>query len=165
MLTEKDVLIAACGKDRDGYSKSAVKIDDAMIDATTGEEDVNNELLLDNAVVNIFRNSQMTMVDLTFDNPEDYEFTQLVYFLQEATAIENTMDTYEQHVPSVIITICPKALEFEYYVTGIHAMWCVQPSQVGGANDTVRLIFTNNMFHVYHMDIDKLLEDDQETEE
>ena len=60
MLTEKDVLIAACGKDRDGYSKSAVKIDDAMIDVNTGEEEVNNELLLDNAVVNIFRNSQMT---------------------------------------------------------------------------------------------------------
>lgn len=164
MLSEKEVLIAACGKDRDGYSKSAVKIDNAIINVNTGDESIVKELLIDDAIVNIFRNAQMTMLDLTYDNPENYEFENLIRFLQDATQTENTMDSQQQHVPSIVITVCPKELEFEYYITGIHALWCIQPSQAGGVNDTVRLIFTNSLFHVYHMDLEKMLDVESETD-
>lgn len=159
MLSEREIFIRACGRTADGFAKSAIKIDDADINVNTHEENILNELMLDNPVVNIFRNAKMTMLDLTFDNPEDYEFHHLIGFLQNATSLDRTMDTVSDTVPSVIITICPKELEFEYYITGLHAIWCLQPSQIDGPIDTVRFIFTNDLFHVYHMNVDAILKE------
>ena len=55
-------------------------------------------------------------------------------------------------MPTLYVTIMPYVYEMEYFLTGLHAVWCLMPSVADGGIDTVRLIFNNELFSVYQVD-------------
>ncbi len=150
-LTERDILISACGEDEDGHSKSVVSVKMSEINSKTGEEKVIDELVLKTPIVNIFRSIKYTMIDLTYMWPSDFEFVNLFGRLQEFSktdALNPDMDVMQ----TIVVTVSPKEYIGEFYLTGLHGAWSMQPSKSGAKIDTVRFIFDNEFFNVFAID-------------
>lgn len=167
MLNEKEVMLSACGISEEGESKAYIKVTNAILDVTKNKQEVVDDIILDGPVVNIFRNFKFTMVDLTFSSGTDYEFINLSDTLKELSKPEKSLGEDEDLIPALIVTVAPKELDYEYYLTGVHASWCLTVSDTGmDTVDTVRFIFTNDMIHVYHMDTSEMVtEEDYFNEE
>lgn len=157
--SELDVFIAACGNDEFGNSKASVAIKVSGVDVVKGEEvDELDEIVLDEPIVNICKSYKFTMVDLTF-NPKSFDFVNAVARLQDFTKIEQLARGPENIVPSVILTVSPKSMIGEVYCTGMFGAWCLMPSQVGRAIDTIRFTFENDYFGTFFVDLNSAFEE------
>ena len=156
MITEKDVYIAACGRDERGISKSLVKVESVILTEGGSEPNVISNMILDNPVVNIFKTRAFTMVDITFVSNDDYEFAQLMQMLSDFCKVENSMNEESGELPAICISICPKEYNGEYIVVGMHAMWALHQSKAGNGIDTIRFIIENGFMHTYQVNIDAL---------
>ena len=154
--SERDVLIACSGENFDGTPKAVCSVKLADINVETGNENVIDEIIVDSAIVNVFRSAVSTMVDLTFLNPQDYEFVDLVTRMQSFCKAD--MEPADpQTIRTIVVTIVPNEFE-ECYCAGLNAAWVIQPSKVGALNDTVRFIIDSEYFNVYTVDFDTLEE-------
>lgn len=162
MLNEKDILISACGTDENGFSKAIVKIENSILSISDKEPIVIDDIVMDNPIVNIFRSRAFTMIDMTFKNPEDFELKELSEKLKSFCSPENSLNDEFDEMPTICVTVCPKQLNGAYYILGLHAMWTLQPSSIGGNIDTVRFIIQNDYFNTYHFDIERLDRDQLE---
>lgn len=150
-MTEKDIMKACCGTDEVGNTNSAVKVQNLILNITTGEQKIINEVTLDNPSVNMFRSFRYTMVDLIFNSHTDYDFLNTTSMLNAFTVSDNSMDSEDYNVPSIVVTICPKEYDCEYYTVGMHGAWCLQPHIAGEEINTIRFIFDNELFHTYEV--------------
>ncbi len=149
MMQELEVLRACCGEDDEGFSRAGVAVKLMMLKADEGAEEI-DEAVLDNPIINIYRDSRMTLIDLTFLNVTDFEFTNLVVRLQ--TFLGDKVSMKEDAVPSIMMTLAPKEHLGRCYITGIHGMWFLMPSAVGGAVDTVRFLFENDYVSCFQVE-------------
>ena len=156
MMTEKDVFRACCGRNEEGETRCAVQLQTILINTNSANPETRSEMNLNNPVVNIFRTLTFTMVDLTFDFENDHEFMQMADMLQEFCDVENAMDTVSSVIPSIVVTLLPKDLDYEFFCSGLQGIWCLMPSRVGRPFDTVRFIFNNESFRVYQTNTDEL---------
>ena len=156
-MTEREIFLSCCGNDEKGDNKATIALKLSKINLNNGDEEVKDEMLFDNPVVNIIRNPRFTMIDLTFTNKEDFEFVNLVARLQDFSKAENTAETDDAMIgPTIILTVIPKAYKGEYYCSGMHGVWVVMPSRIGGEIDTVRFIYDNELFMAYNNDISQV---------
>lgn len=156
-MTERDVMISCCGEDDFGNNKATVAVKLSRINLETFEEDVEDEMLLDNPIINIFRNPRFTMLDLTFTNKEDFEFINLAARLRDFSRFEIMAANEEAMIgPTIIVTLIPKETKGEYFCVGVHGMWVIMMSKIGGPIDTIRFIFDNELFTTYHNDFSGL---------
>ncbi len=152
-MTEREIMLSCCGEDDFGSNRATVAVKLSRINLETEEEEIEDEMLFDNPIVNIFRNPRFTMIDLTFTNREDFEFINLVARLQDFSKAENTaVNTKATIGPTIVLTIIPKETKGEFYCSGIHGIWCCMPSKIGAPIDTVRFIYDNELFMAYHND-------------
>lgn len=164
-MTEKDILMAACGVDEESEGKAQVMVETKFVDVEKGEEIRVDAMHLQAPIINCFRNLHRMNVDIQFDNASDPEFVQCIQMLKDFCVPENSMDNSDSLIPVVQVTIMPLSLEGEYFIGGFHASWTVIPSQKDKLPDTIRFIFNNNDFHTYHINEDMLESEELEVEE
>ncbi len=153
-ISERDIVITCCGEDDYGNPKALVSVKLADINVNTGEERVLDEVIVESAIVNIFRSVVSTMVDLTFMDPEDYEFVSAVAHLQDFCRVD--MEPGNSNViRTIVVTVVPKKFE-SAYACGFHAAWNIQPSKVGVKNDTLRFVFDSDYFNVFVADREEI---------
>ncbi len=155
-MTEKEVFIATCGVDEDKNNKSLIKVETKVFHIDDETEETISERTLDGPVVNIFRSMRYTMIDLKFRDNSDYDYINVSALLKEFCVPENSIDDKASDIPAVVLTVMPKELEGEYYITGMHGTWTLMPSQPNRLADTIRFIFDNNLVHTYRVDAEDI---------
>ena len=128
-MRELEVMRACCGEDEEGFSRAAVSVKLMMLKEDETAEEI-DEIVLDNPIVNIYRDPRRTLIDLTFPNVKDFEITNLAVRLQSFMGEKMTMQ--RDAVPSIMMTLAPKELFGQYFISAIHGMWFLMPSAVGG---------------------------------
>lgn len=154
-MTDKEVMMACCGMDDDGMPRATVALKMARIHVGEMKEEIKDELILDTPVVNMHRGPKFTIIDLVFTDPQEFQFINSVGRLQKFVKVINSADaenTDDAVIPTMVVTVAPRDLMNEYFVSGMHGIWAVMPSHIGMPNDTLRFIFTNDSFHVFSMD-------------
>ena len=87
----------------------------------------------------------------------EYMFKMLKAFTDSNNSISELADV----IPTIQVTIIPKGLLGDYFVSGLHASWCVMPSEAGGDMNTIRFIFQNEYLHCFEInDNEEDMEDD-----
>ena len=147
-MRELEVMRACCGEDEEGFSRAAVSVKLMMLKEDETAEEI-DEIVLDNPIVNIYRDPRRTLIDLTFPNVKDFEITNLAVRLQSFMGEKMTMQ--RDAVPSIMMTLAPKELFGQYFISAIHGMWFLMPSAVGGVIDTVRFIFENDFVDCFEV--------------
>ena len=151
-MREKDIILSACGVGEYGEPKGCVTVNFARWHMEEQREEVVKRLFTNEPVINITRTPRLTMVDLTFEMGEDSDFHELLEVLRMSSEPENSFDREEDVMPTLYVTIMPYIYEMEYFLTGLHGVWCLMPSVAEREIDTVRLIFNNELFSVYQVD-------------
>ncbi len=154
----RNIMLASCGEDSEGFSKAAVAIKGSEFNFKTETENVIFEEILEEPVVNIFRSVGYSMVDLTFKS-EDLDNLWEVIERMQAFTNARMMPESEDVLPTVVVTIIPKEYDGEYYLSCMNAMWCIQPSVRNGEYDTLRFIVANDFFHGFRTTYDNENED------
>ena len=151
-MREKDIILSACGVGEYGEPKGCVTVNFARWHMEEQREEVVKRLFTNEPVINITRTPRLTKVDLTFEMGEDSDFHELLEVLRMSSEPENSFDREEDVMPTLYVTIMPYIYEMEYFLTGLHGVWCLMPSVAEREIDTVRLIFNNELFSVYQVD-------------
>ena len=151
MITELDILTAACGADEGGYGKAVVLFENKIMNFETKQQKIFEDMTLNTPVLNIFRDMRHTMVDVMFENASDYDLIQLFNMLKRFTDIKNMKDLTELEVPSIQLTIIPNEYEGQFFITAFHGSWVLTSSQANRLPNTIRFIFDNDTFNVYSM--------------
>ncbi len=154
-MTDKEVMMNCCGVDDNGLPRAMAALKMAKIHVKEAREEIKDELILDTPVISMHRGPKFTMIDLIFQDPGDFSFVNCVGRLQKFFRIGHSSeheDTDEAVIPTLAVTIAPRELMDEYFVSGMHGIFTVMPSHIGMPNDTLRFIFTNDSFHVFSMD-------------
>ncbi len=142
----KNIMLASCGEDIDGFSKSAISVKGSEFNFKEETENVIFEQILEEPVVNIFRSVGYSMIDLTFKSEDIEKLWELIRKMQSFSNIR-MMPGSDDILPTVVVTIIPKEYDGEYYLSCMNAMWCIQPSVQNGEYDTLRFIVANDFFH------------------
>ena len=151
VLTEPDVLDACCGEDSGGNPKGVISVKMSIFNSETMEESVVDEIVLDTPVIAISRSAVFTMIDVTFDRPDDYDLVNLIGRMNGFNGkYLNGRDV--KKVGAVIVTVVPREYVGEYFAVGMYGAWCLQPSKAGEAADCVRFIFENEYFTVFEVE-------------
>lgn len=158
-MNENDVFKSICGEDEYGNAKSMISIKLSDFDIQNEEENVLDEMILDNPIVNVFKTPALTMVDLTFTNPSDFDFVNTVSRMQ-SYILSDMRSINENVLSTIVLTIIPKEYLGEVYCTGIHGTFCIMPSKPDVPTDTIRFIFENTYFYSF-----KIPEEIEYTEE
>ncbi len=148
-MTEKDIFNASCGAMEDGTSRALVMVETKEFIVTNETEKILTEFSCDNPVVNIHRGFAQTIIDLTFEDSEDYDFVHIFKALKEFTNPNNSVGELAKSIPTIQVTVIPKGLMGDYFVSGLHASWCAMPSEAGGDINTIRFIFQNEYLHCF----------------
>ena len=157
-LKEIEVLRSCCGEDEEGYSRAGAVITMLRLKGEEQAEKV-DEAVFDNPVINIYRDVRRTMIDLSFMDIMDHEFTNVVMRLQAFVTERISMGC--EAVPSVMVTLAPKEYFGRYYISALHGMWFLMPSAAGGSVDTIRFIFDNDCVSCFEVsDEDELYEEE-----
>jgi len=165
MVKENEVIRASCGMNEERESNSIIRVETKILHLVDGgsEEPLSN-LTLDAPIVNIHRSFRYTMIDLQFDSESDPDLIRLSKMLRNLSVSEQSMDVEKDHIPTLVVTVMPKAFDGEYFICGMHGIWCLMPSETGRSADTVRFIFDNELVHVFRINSDALESDDEEGE-
>ena len=151
-MKEKDIILSVCGVDDYGEPKGCVTVNFAKWHMEEQKEEVIKGLFTNEPEINITRTPRLTMVDLTFEMGEGSDFHELLEVLCMSSEPGNAFDGEEDVMHVLYITIMPYEHEMEYFMTGMHGVWCLMPSVPKGEIDMVRLIFDNELFSVYQVD-------------
>lgn len=151
-MREKDIILSACGVGEYGEPKGCVSMNFAKWHMEEQREEIVREFFTNEPVLNITRTPRFTMVDLAFEMGEDSDFHELLEVLRMSSEPGNAFDEEGDVMPVLYMTIMPYEYEMEYFLTGLHGVWCLIPSEQVGEIDTVRLIFNNELFSVYQVD-------------
>ena len=162
MVSEQEILKAACGVDEEQESNSIVKVEAKILHfEEDGSEEPVSDVTLDGPCVNLHRGYRYTMIDLQFDEDNDPDFIRLSDMLRDFTVPEQSMDAGNDRIPAIVLTVMPKVYDGEYFICGMYGAWCLMPSEEGGSSDTVRFIFENELVHTYRINTD-LLEQEED---
>ena len=165
MIKEKEIIRAACGVNEEQESNSIIRVETKILHLSEGgSEEPLSDLTLDTPIVNIHRSFRYTMIDLQFDSENDQDFILLSEMLRDFTGTEQSMDVEKDRIPVLVVTVMPKAYDGEYFICGMHGIWCLMPSGTGKFMDTVRFIFDNELVYVFQINPDALESDDEEGE-
>lgn len=149
-ISEKEVFRVICGEDEYGQPKSDVSVKISDFDMTTEEEHVLNELVVDNAIVNVFKTPALTMVDLTFSSGTDPQLVALIDLLNLYT--QDNINPDENILSTIVLTVTPKE-DGDVFLSGIHGVFCLMPIALQGKIkiNTVRFIFTNDYLYAFEI--------------
>ena len=150
-MTEKEVLLAMCGVDENEDTKAQIMIETKYVDVVKGEEKRVGVIDLHGPVVNCFRSHRFMNVDVQFDSASDPELINCIRLLKDFNNPENSMDSNNNLVPIVQLTLMPISLGGEYFASGVHGSWTIIPSQMNRLPDTIRFIFVNGDFFTYRV--------------
>ncbi len=162
-MKEKDILIAMCGVDENYEPKAQVMMETKFIDIVKGEEIRVDTIHLHGPIVNCFRSNRFMNVDLQFDSSSDPHFVQCIQMLKDFCKPENSVDSNDNQMPIIQLTIMPITFGGEYYASGIDGSWTIVPSQPNRLPDTIRFIFIYGDFFTYRIkesDIDFDIEEE-----
>lgn len=151
-MREKDIILSACGVGEYGELKGCVSVNYAKWHMEEQKEEIVKEFFTNEPVINITRTPRFTMVDLAFEMGEDSDFYEMLDVLRMSSEPGNSFDEEGDVMPVLYMTMMPYEYEMEYFLTGLHGVWCLIPSEQVGEIDTVRLIFNNELFSVYQVD-------------
>ena len=161
MVSERDIFKAACGINEEQESNSIIRVEAKILHlAGGGSEETVSDLTMDNPCVSIHRSYRYTLIDLEFDDNSDPDLIRLSDMLRGFTVPEESMDVENDRIPAIILTVMPKAFDGEYFICGMHGVWCLMPSENGRPVDTVRFIFDNELVHTYQINADALDQDE-----
>lgn len=153
--TEKEILKTMCGVDQYDNPKAMVKIQTHFLDLDEGKDITDEEIIVDSAIVNIFRSANFAMLDLQFASGTDPDFVSAAQILRNFCRVENSLEG--NLAPTITVTLMAKEEidkdtgEGMYFATGLNGIWNIQTSQFNRPADTVRFIFENNDFHCYQV--------------
>lgn len=151
-MTAREVFKACVGVNEAGEPRTHVKVTTSFMSHNDMSEEIKDELILDNAIVDIFQTDRLSMVSLKYDDPYDTEFLGLASTIRDFQTYSNSIDS--EHSPIIMVAIMSKEA-VGYYIMGVGGIGIVQPSVTGKENDTVTFIFTNDTIHPYVLDVDK----------
>lgn len=151
-MREKDIILSACGVGEYGEPKGCVSVNFAKWHMEDQREEIVKEFFTNEPVINITRTPRFTMVDLAFEMGEDSDFREMLDVLRMSSELGNAFDEEGDVMSVMYMTIMPYEYEMEYFLTGLHGVWCLIPSEQVGEIDTVRMIFNNELFSVYQVD-------------
>lgn len=148
-ISEKEVFEAVCGEDDLGQPKATVSVKLSDFNIANETEQVFREMLIDNAIVNVFKTPALTMVDLTFYSENDSRLAELSKMLMDFS--KQSMSSSDENVLStIVLTVVPKE-DSSIYVSGVHGTFCFMPSVIGGAVDMLRFIFQNDYISAFEV--------------
>ena len=172
-MTKTDILQTACGYDEDLNPNAFMKLEtrllpinlseeaDPQTDRRVSKEDAGellSEQILDGPVLQISRGFVFTTVDLAYEAENEDQFLETERILREYSLREGAFHKNPVEKPALILTIVPRELTGEYYLCGIYGAWGLMSRTSGEIPDTVRLIFHNELFHVFHINDDRIAE-------
>lgn len=148
-VSEKEVFEAICGEDDLGQPKATASVKLSDFNIANETEQVYNEMVIDNAIVNVFKTPALTMVDLTFYSENDSRLAELSKMLTDFS--KQSMSSSDENVLStIVLTVVPNK-DASVYVSGIHGTFCFMPSAIGAAVDTLRFIFQNDYIYAFEI--------------
>ncbi len=172
-MTKTDILQTACGYDEDLNPNAFMKLEtrllpinlseeaDQQTDRRVSKEDAGellSEQILDGPVLQISRGFVFTTVDLAYEAENEDQFLETERILREYSLREGAFHKNPVEKPALILTIVPRELAGEYYLCGIYGAWGLMSRTSSEIPDTVRLIFHNELFHVFHINDDRIAE-------
>ena len=174
-----EVLVQACGYDEDLVPNAFMKLETRLLPIsmiTAGEADepqddrdeageLLSEQILDGPAIQISRGFVFTTVDLMFEEEDEEAFLETERILREYSLRESAFHKNPVEKPAMILTIVPRELAGEFYICGIYGAWGLMSRTSGEIPDTVRLIFHNELFHVFHINEDRIAEIMKEEED
>jgi len=162
-MNEKDVIMAASGRDELGNGKSLLRLE-AKRAVKYKDSETDRDIFLEDKVVNVFIGNRFTTVDIEFDDEYDVNFIGMRAMLYDFSDAANSMDPESGEIPFLLLTLMPKECMGEYFVCGMDPAWSLVASKPLGKEDTVRFIFDNNFIGTFEVDEDLIEKEEGETE-
>lgn len=161
-INEKQLFADICGIE-DNESKAIVVVKLTDIDVKTGDEYVLDTLTVNTPVVNIYKSPAMSFIDLTFIDPTDKDFYELITKLNEFCNID-MQPSSDDTMRTIIIECVPKD-DSVSFVAGFHAIWSVMPSKPGAKIDTLRFFIDTEYLHAFVINEDALEEEENDEDQ
>lgn len=150
-MTEKELFIACCGIDEEGFAKANVNVSVGLVNVSKGLENPEykpfDNLYMQNAVVNINRTLFHTIVDLDFgDNSE--ELSKLVSILKGFENINRNIALSDTEYQCVAVTISPSNTN-EYVINAVNGIYSLTVKDLSAKCSTISFVFDNRMINCY----------------
>lgn len=156
MITIKDIITAASGKDEQGFNKSAIGLFFEKID-TEGNSTIINEVDVDKPFVNIFKSFNRIQVDIIYSMKNDIDLKMMNDLLIRATDAGNSVEDNATEFPLITLSIIPHEFDGKFYILCTDPIvWCLTAQDPRGEIDTIRLVFDEEDFNILASDDDAL---------
>ena len=156
MVSIKDIIMAASGKDEQGYNKSAVGLFFERIDID-GNSTVIDEVDVDKPIINIFKSFNKVQVDIIYSYKNDIDLKMMNDLLIKATNAENSVEDNASDFPLISLSIIPHEFDGKFYILCTDPIvWCLTAQDPRGDIDTLRMVFDENDFNVLATDDEAL---------
>lgn len=113
------------------------------------------------AVVSMCVSERWISIDLQFDDPFAYDLVQLAQLCGDYENKERE-ERDKGFLPlSLVVGVTPTG-EYDAFVVGRNAFWCIMPMMPGGEIDTLRFIFQREDLAAYELgeaEIEKMMEE------
>ena len=151
MVSEFEILKAACGADSNGIGKAIIQIETKCMDFANNQQKIFEEYTILDAVLNVSRNMRRTIVDVIFEDAANYDLVQLFEMLNRFTDITHSVTDESAETPVIQMTIIPKEFAGKYFCSGFHASWVLTATQLNRLPNSIRFFFDNDTFNTYRM--------------
>ncbi|MCI9547053.1 MAG: hypothetical protein HFH60_10270 [Lachnospiraceae bacterium] len=156
MITIKDIITAASGKDEQGFNKSAIGLFYEKID-TEGNSTIINEVDVDKPFINIFKSLNRIQVDIIYSMKNDIDLKMMNDLLIRATDSGNSLEDNATEFPLITLSIIPHEFDGKFYILCTDPIvWCLTAQDPRGEIDTIRLVFDEEDFNILASDDDAL---------
>lgn len=155
-LTKQEILEAACGKDERGLSKTDLLLENKLIKGKD-EPILVDEVVINTASLNIFRNGRYVVVDVIFPTYIALELRDMWNSLQRFGQAKNSYDEESETLPLSVLTIVPEELNGEYYMVAVAPLfWALQNENPEDKYPSmIRMVFENEDFLFYSSEADE----------
>lgn len=148
MVGIKDIVMAASGKDDQGFNKSAVGLFFEKVDVD-GNSTVIDEVDVDRPIINIFKSFNKVQVDIIYSMKNDIDLRMMNDLLIKATSAENSVDDNATEFPLITLSVIPHEFDGEFYILCTDPIvWCLTAQDPSGELDTLRMVFDEDDFNV-----------------
>ena len=158
-ITIKDVIQSASGRNKDGFTKSAVGLFFEKVDGEGEVRESVDSVTCDKAVIEASRGYRYIFIDLIFSTKLDTDLLLMNKLLNQAFSAVNSMDDSEESFPLVSLSIVPHEYGGTYYLLCTDpAFWSLTAQDPKGEINTIRLVFAEDDVYLFEADKETLTE-------
>ena len=159
IISIKDIIEAASGKDENGFNKSAIGLFHDVVDADGHVTETIQEVDCDTAVVNIHKNYRRVFVDITFSTKQDVDLSMMNDLLRKAFASANSISDDGNSFTLITLSIIPHVYAGRYYMLCTDPLfWALTALSPTSELNTLRLVFDEDDFYILAADDEALAE-------